>query len=82
MWGREVRKSQDSGAAKGENAWLDGWLGGGMSSGSADAEAERAKGGAQGAQGASATDANIQNLGLWAAFQKSLHWAKQRIVGA
>lgn len=82
MWGREVRKSQDSGAAKGEKAWLNGWLGGGMSSGSADAEAERAKGGAQGAQGASATDANIQNLGLWAAFQKSLHWAKQRIVGA
>lgn len=78
VWGREVSKGANSG--EGGKGWLDGWLGSGASAGRSGGGG----GGEGGKQGVveKEKDGEVQNLGLLAAIQKSLHWARQRIVGA
>ena len=72
VWGREVRSSD---AAEGEpgrqRGWLDGWWANGVS--------ESRGGGGQ--RKLAETDAvqDVQSLGLLAAIQKSLSWARQLV---
>lgn len=74
VWGREV--SSASGARGGERGkgWLDGWLGSAVAAGGG--------GGGEAGKGDAGKDAEVQNVGLLAAIQRSLHWARQRIVGS
>lgn len=79
VWGREVRKETGGKGGKMGKGWLDGWLGSGVGSRSGDAAGQGGQGGMGGNSG---QEVEVQNLGLLAAIQKSLHWARQRIVGA
>ncbi|GAC93221.1 hypothetical protein PHSY_000784 [Pseudozyma hubeiensis SY62] len=79
VWGREVRREKGGNGEKMGKGWLDGWLGSDVGSRSGDAVGQ----GGQGGRGMdSGKEVEVQNLGLLAAIQKSLHWARQRIVGA
>lgn len=74
MWGREVRPSDKQGR-EGERGYLDGWWGnsvGGKGEG-------RAGEGGSGRGGEGGKEGDVQALGIVAAIQKSLAWARQRI---
>lgn len=79
VWGREVRREKGGEGEKRGKGWLDGWLGSGVGSRSGDAVGAGGQGGMGGNSG---KEVEVQNLGLLAAIQKSLHWARQRIIGA
>ncbi|EST08886.1 DnaJ, subfamily C [Kalmanozyma brasiliensis GHG001] len=78
MWGREVRQDAGKIEAKERERWLDGWLGNGVSGGG---EAKAGEGG-EARSGDAGRDEGVQKLGLVEAIQKSLAWARERLVRA
>lgn len=77
LWGREVRR--DTAAREEGERWLDGWLGSGVGAGKGKGAPGEGETGREGGEGRSG---EIQNLGLVAAIQRSLQWARERLVRA
>lgn len=75
MWGREVTSRQQK--REGEKGSLHGWWGNAVGSRSDAKYGEQASGNARGEGGG--RDERVQSLGLVAAIQKSLQWARERI---
>ena len=73
VWGREVRKGQQEGM-RGKGI-LDGWLGSSVGSKGGERGGEGIKGGDMGGF----KEGEVQSLGILAAIQKSLLWARSRI---
>lgn len=77
MWGREVRTPAGDKAGEGGKGYLDGWWG--SSVGSAGEEKGGEKGEMRTGEGDGGKQEQVMQLGVLAAIQKSLQWARQRI---
>ena len=81
MWGREVKPSnrQEQQADGKKRGLLDGWWGNAVGSRAESKYGQDAEQRSAGERGTAGQETGVQSLGLIAAIQKSLQWAKQRI---